>query len=192
MLLAREGLLSLVNTSPQVTRFLQIARLLDILHVSASEKPPIPVLAPNTPPLWSKTFVIREGVENLGSYRHRVAELLGTLPLSRDDCFDTALAVGEALSNAYDHACGGVGSSMTIAAYADRVVVDVRDCGCGSRSLLTRSAREPRARTGHSPHADAGGQRRGTPPHRCPGHARPSDQADWVSKRPACKRAPCL
>lgn len=131
MLLAREGLLSLVSTSPQVTRFLQIARLLDILHVSASEKPPIPVLAPNTPPLWSKTFVIREGVENLGSYRHRVAELLGTLPLSRDDCFDTALAVGEALSNAYDHACGGVGSSMTIAAYADRVVVDVRDCGCG-------------------------------------------------------------
>ena len=39
----REGLLSLVNTSPQVVRFLQIARLLDALHVSATEKPPIQI-----------------------------------------------------------------------------------------------------------------------------------------------------
>ncbi len=95
------------------------------------EKPPIPVLAPDAPPLWSKTFTIRAGVENLGAYRHRVAELLGTLPLSRDDCFDTALAAGEALSNAYDHACGGEGSTMSVIAYADRVVIEVRDCGCG-------------------------------------------------------------
>ena len=127
----REGLLSLVNTSPQVVRFLQIARLLDALHVSAAEKPPIPVLAPDAPPLWSKTLAIRPGVENLGMYRHRIAELLGGLPLSRDDCFDTALAAGEALSNAYDHACGGKGSTMTVIAYTDRVVIEVRDCGCG-------------------------------------------------------------
>lgn len=127
----REGLLSLVNTSPQVVRFLQIARLLDALHVSAAEKPPIPVLAPDAPPLWSKTLAIRPGVENLGMYRHRIAELLGGLPLSRDDCFDTALAAGEALSNAYDHACGGKGSTMTVITYTDRVVIEVRDCGCG-------------------------------------------------------------
>lgn len=127
----REGLLSLVNTSPQVVRFLQIARLLDALHVSAAEKPPIPVLAPDAPPLWSKTLAIRPGVENLGMYRHRIAELLGGLPLSRDDCFDTALAAGEALSNAYDHACGSKGSTMTVIAYTDRVVIEVRDCGCG-------------------------------------------------------------
>lgn len=127
----REGLLSLVNTSPQVVRFLQIARLLDALHVSAAEKPPIPVLAPDAPPLWSKTLAIRPGVENLGMYRHRIAELLGGLPLSRDDCFDTALAAGEALSNAYDHACGGKGGTMTVIAYTDRVVIEVRDCGCG-------------------------------------------------------------
>ena len=50
----REGLLSLVNTSPQVVRFLQIARLLDALHVSAAEKPPIPVLAPDAPPCGAK------------------------------------------------------------------------------------------------------------------------------------------
>lgn len=145
-LLSREGLLSLVNTSPQVTRFLQIARLLDVLHVSSAEKPPIPVLAPDTPPLWSKMFAIRPGVENLGEYRRRVAELLGTLPLSRDDCFDIALAVGEALSNAYDHACDAKGSTMSVVAYADRVVIDVRDCGCGYEISADEEPPESRER----------------------------------------------
>lgn len=146
VLFGKEGLLSLVNTSPQVTRFLQIARLLDILHVSSAEKPPIPVLAPDAPPLWSKTFVIRSGVENLGSYRHRVAELLGTLPLSRDACFDTALAVGEALSNAYDHACDACGATMTVIAYTDRVVIEIRDCGCGFEISDGEEPRETRER----------------------------------------------
>lgn len=126
-----EGMLSLVNASPQVVRFLQIARLLDILHVSCLERPPIPVLAPDAPPLWSKSFSIVPGVEHLAQHRHRVAELLGTLPLSREACFDAALATGEALSNAYDHACGAKGGIMTVVAYADRVVIEVLDCGCG-------------------------------------------------------------
>ncbi len=130
-LLSRGGALSLIGASPQVVRFLQIAPLIDVLHVSSIEKPPVPVLAPDVPPLWSKSFAVRAGVENLGYYRHRVAELLDSLPLNRDDCFDTALAVGEALSNAYDHACDAVGCTMSVTAYADRVVVDVNDCGCG-------------------------------------------------------------
>ena len=131
ILLKRDGLLSLVNASPSVARFLQIARLLSVLHVSASNKPPVPVLAPDVLPLWSKSLAVREGVENLGYYRHRVADMLSELPMSRDDCFDTALAVGEALSNAYDHACGSAGCVMTVHAYPDRVVIEVRDCGCG-------------------------------------------------------------
>ena len=130
-LLRRDGLLSLVNASPSVVRFIQIARLIDVLHVTAAGRPPVPVLAPDAPPLWSKSLAMREGVENLGYYRHRVVDMLSTLPLSRDDCFDTALAVGEALSNAYDHACGAAGAVMTMHAYPDRVVVEVRDCGCG-------------------------------------------------------------
>lgn len=130
-LLELDGLLSLVGTSPQVARFLQIARLLDVLHVSSAQKPPVPVLAPDAPPLWSKGFAIRPGVEHLGYYRHRVADLLETLQLSRDECFDVALAAGEALSNAYDHACDARGCTMTMVAYADRVVIEVTDCGCG-------------------------------------------------------------
>lgn len=131
VLLAREGLLSLVNASADVARFLQIARLIDILHVSTAERPAIPVISPDVPPLWSKSFAIRQGVEHLAEYRHRIAELLGALPMTREECFDVALAAGEALSNAYDHACGGAGGTMTVYAYQDRVVIEVRDCGCG-------------------------------------------------------------
>lgn len=125
-----EGMLSLVNASPSVTRFIQIARLIDILHVTSSDKPPVPVLSPNASPLWSKTVSVCEGVEHLGYYRHRVADMLATLPLSADECFDTALAAGEALSNAYDHACA-LGCALTVNAYADRVVIEVSDQGCG-------------------------------------------------------------
>lgn len=125
------GMLSLVNTSPDVTRSIQIARLLDALHVTAAVRPPVPVLKPGELPLWSKSVSIREGVEHLAHYRHRMADMISALPMSQNDRFDTALAVGEALSNAYDHGGNGVGCTMTVIAYPDRVVIEVRDCGCG-------------------------------------------------------------
>lgn len=128
---ARGGLLSLRNVSPQVMRFLQIARLLDVLHASGSQRPSVPVLSPDEPALWTRSIAVHEGVENLGLYRHRVVELLSSLPLSRDEAFDMALAVGEALSNAYDHADDGAGCTCTMQAFSDRVVVDVRDRGRG-------------------------------------------------------------
>ena len=124
------GLLSLVDASAEIVRFIQIARLLSVLHVTAADKPPIPVLAPGAMPIWTTSLAIDGGIEQLGRYRHRVAELLASLPLSRDACFDTALATGEALSNAFDHACAD-GATCTIHAYPDRVVIEVRDCGCG-------------------------------------------------------------
>ncbi|MDM8302936.1 anti-sigma factor antagonist [Collinsella tanakaei] len=125
------GMLSLVNTSPDVTRTIQIARLVDVLHVTAAVRPPVPVLKPDTMPLWSKSVSVREGVENLGYYRHRVSDLMATLPLSQSDRFDMALAVGEALSNAYDHADNAAGCTMMVIAYPDRVVIEVRDHGAG-------------------------------------------------------------
>ena len=145
-LLERGGMLSLVGASSEVMRFLQIARLIDVLHVSSIDKPPVPVLSPDVPPLWSKSFAIRSGVENLGYYRHRLVELLGTLPLSRDDCFDVALAVGEALSNAYDHACDACGCVMTVEAFPDRVVIEVNDCGCGYEIAADEEPVESRER----------------------------------------------
>lgn len=127
----RGGLLSLVNTSVSVTRFLQIARLIDVLHVTSAAKLPVPVLRPGALPLWSKSMSVLPGIEHLGYYRHRVVELLSGLRMEDSAQFDTALAVGEALSNAYDHACGAKGCTMTVSAYSDRVVIEICDNGCG-------------------------------------------------------------
>lgn len=128
-LMRREGLLSLVNASGEVVRFLEIARLVDILHVAGRHgslfPPPVGEL-----PRWSKSVEVRQGIENLPYYRHRIAELLESLPLRRDERYDVALASGEALGNAYDHA-GGIGCVLTVQAYSDRVVVEVLDRGAG-------------------------------------------------------------
>lgn len=129
-LMMNDGLLSLVNASPAVARFLQIARLIDILHVSAADRPSIPALAPGELPRWSKSIQVQEGVEHLGTYRHRVVELLDGLPMTSEARYDTALAASEALGNAYDHACAS-GCVLNVRAYRDRVVIEVLDCGCG-------------------------------------------------------------
>ena len=123
-------MLSLVNVSAEVSRFLQIARLVSVLHVTARDRPPVPVLSPGTLPVWSRSISVAEGIEHLGLYRHRVVELLETLPLGRDAVYDTALAAGEALGNAYDHA-GAAGCMLNVRAYEDRVVIEVCDCGGG-------------------------------------------------------------
>ncbi len=129
-LMQEGGMLSLVNVSAEVSRFLQIARLISVLHVTARDRPPVPVLSPGTLPVWSRSISVAEGVEHLGLYRHRVVELLETLPLGRDAVYDTALAAGEALGNAYDHA-GAAGCVLNVRAYEDRVVIEVCDCGGG-------------------------------------------------------------
>lgn len=129
-LMQEGGLLSLVNASSAVARFIQIARLVSVLHVTLANKPPVPVLAPGESPVWSRSISVQEGVEHLGSYRHRVVEMLEGLALSRDEVYDTALATGEALGNAYDHA-GGVACVLNVRAYRDRVVIEVCDGGSG-------------------------------------------------------------
>ena len=129
-LMVQDGLLSLVNASPAVARFLQIARLIDILHVSMADRPPVPALDPTESPRWSKSIQVQEGVEHLGAYRHRVVGLLDALPMTSEARYDTALAASEALGNAYDHACAA-GCVLNVRAYRDRVVIEVLDCGCG-------------------------------------------------------------
>lgn len=129
-LMAAGGVLSLVNASDQVMRSLQIARLVDILHASGRDRAPVPSLAPGAMPRWSRTVRVCGGVEHLCEYRRRVDEMIAGLGLTADERFDVALATGEALSNAYDHA-GCRGAELSVRAYDDRLVIEVADRGCG-------------------------------------------------------------
>ena len=129
-LMRADGMLSLANASPAVARFIQIAKLVDVLHVTMADRSPVPTLAPGEASLWSRSIAVAEGVESLPAYRHRLVELLDQTPMSHDAVFDLALAAGEALGNAYDHA-GGISCMMGVRAYRDRVVVEVVDGGAG-------------------------------------------------------------
>lgn len=123
------GLLSLVNVSPQVFHALRRMRVVDYMPVSRSgARRKVSALDPSVLPLWRTTFRVDE--RSLSKARDRVEGLVGSLPLTPDEVFDVTLAAGEALGNAFDHAGGG-GVLVTVAAYPDRVTIDVADCGCG-------------------------------------------------------------
>ena len=104
-------------------------RIVEYMPVSrAGARREVSALDPSVLPRWRTTF--RVGADELSSARERLGELLSRLPLSGDALFDMGLACGEALGNAVDHTCAD-GVLATVAAYPDRVCVEVSDCGCG-------------------------------------------------------------
>ena len=123
------GLMSLVNVSPRVYRTLALLRVVDMMPVSrAGVRRVVRELDPSVLPNWRTTF--RVSPEQMELARERFSELCCDLPLSSDETFDLTLATGEAIGNAVDHTCAA-GVLVTVAAYADRVIVDVTDCGEG-------------------------------------------------------------
>ncbi len=123
------GLLSLVNVSPNVMHALKIARLVELIPVSAAgEHHEVPDLDPSALPLWCTTLPVN--ANDLHAARVRIQELARRLSFSEDEVFDLTLAAGEALGNATDHTCG-TGVLATVSAYPDRMVVEVTDCGDG-------------------------------------------------------------
>lgn len=123
------GLLSLINVSPQAYQALRRMRIFDFMPVTrAGERRAVSALDPSVLPEWRTTF--RVDAAALGEARERVGELLSSLPFTPDEIYDLTLASGEALGNAVDHTCGG-GVLATVAAYPDRVTIDVADCGEG-------------------------------------------------------------
>lgn len=123
------GLLSLTNVSDRVYRALNLMRMVDLVPISrlgsSKEVPELPAAAL---PEWRTTF--RVDSAKLETARRRLEGLLDGLPLSDNDVFDLNLASGEAVGNAVDHTDED-GVLVTVAAYADRVVVDVADRGEG-------------------------------------------------------------
>lgn len=123
------GLISLTNVADRVYRALVVMRMADLVPVTrAGDSTEVPELPANTLPEWRTTF--RVDKDKLDCARNRLQRMIAELPLSDDDLFDMNLASGEAVGNAVDHTCAD-GVLVTVAAYADRVVVDVADCGEG-------------------------------------------------------------
>ena len=123
------GLLSLIGVSPEVYRSLKILRLVDAMPISTVDsRVDVPELPIDQRPLWRTTFSVRP--DGLSEARDRIAELVSRLGLNADEGFDIKLAAGEALGNAIDHTCAK-GVLASVAAYTDRAVVEVSDCGDG-------------------------------------------------------------
>lgn len=123
------GILSLTNVKDRVYRSLVVMRMADLVPITrAGASCEVPDLPAGALPEWRTTFRVDAG--GLEQARGRLHSLIAGLPLSDDDIFDMNLASGEALGNAVDHTCAE-GVLVTVAAYADRVVVDVADCGEG-------------------------------------------------------------
>lgn len=123
------GILSLTNVKDRVYRSLVVMRMADLVPITrAGASREVPDLPAGALPEWRTTFRVDAG--GLEQARGRLHSLIAGLPLSNDDIFDMNLASGEALGNAVDHTCAE-GVLVTVAAYADRVVVDVADCGEG-------------------------------------------------------------
>ena len=123
------GLLSIVNASPRVMHTLRVCRLVDLMPVAWAGECRTPREPdPSAEPLWRCS--LRVDPTDMLATRAGVRQRLSRVGLTPDELFDLTLAVGEAVGNAVDHACCEC-AAISLACYADRVVVDVTDCGCG-------------------------------------------------------------
>lgn len=134
------GKLVLAGADHNVNRVLELSGLVGVApSISASSTVRQALqgleLAPEPPePLWSEEMCVPASVAALAQTRARVVDLLEPLHVPEGVAYDIKVAVGEALANAVrhgsphgesDHVC------VEVVAYADRVVVQVRDSGGG-------------------------------------------------------------
>ncbi len=91
--------------------------------------------------LWRQEREMRADVEMLAQVRSEMVELIAPLGFSEASLFDIKVALGEALANAVRHGSLGVESDVeiTLEAYDDRVVIAIRDFGCGFGGVHTSS-----------------------------------------------------
>ena len=127
---SRGGLLSLKSVSRGVYHALSLARVIDMIPISLIGKhASIPALDPSARPIWQSSMLV--SAEELSKARQWTTHMLERMYISADDVFDMTLAAGEALGNAIDHSCCEDCVYISLAAYPDRVVIEVSDTGCG-------------------------------------------------------------
>jgi len=85
-------------------------------------------------PQWSRTVELSASVENLGTVREEIIDLIEPLGFSEAALFDIKVALGEALANAVRHGAPADGSGVVrveVLAYDDRIVLEIMDNGTG-------------------------------------------------------------
>jgi anti-anti-sigma factor len=136
----RHGKLVIAGADRNVARVLELSGLLGVAP-SISTAPDVeealdglPLQTPPVEPLWERVLTTSAHPSEISRIRGEVCEMIAPLGLSDSSLFDVKVAVGEALANAVRHGSPGGASdevTATVSAYPDRVVVAVRDGGCG-------------------------------------------------------------
>ncbi len=135
----RGGRLVLTGANPDVERILELSGLVSFaesISTSADVTTALAGLQLTEVPadlLWHEELQIAADVNALSSARVRVCDLIQPLGFTDSAVFDVKVALGEALANAIRHGSGDTDESVEIGVYAydDRVVLEIRDSGCG-------------------------------------------------------------
>lgn len=134
------GRLVLAGADHNVSRILEISGLLGVAPsistaTDASEAmSALPFEKEVSEPLWEQELRSPATVSVVSELRVRICSLVEPLGLTDNALYDLKVAVGEALANAVRHGSprGEVDDiEATVSAYADRVVVSIRDHGTG-------------------------------------------------------------
>ena len=135
----RDGKAVLAGANPDVERIFALSGLLTVTGcLEASEDLSEAMACLDTDigaavQEWEETITVEADVQHLAQTREQVAEMIAPMAFSESALFDIKVALGEALANAVRHGSPEQGGNITIAvaAYEDRVVLEVTDTGGG-------------------------------------------------------------
>jgi anti-anti-sigma factor len=138
-LLPTNGRVMLAGANSDVSRILELsglARLATSISVSSDVETALAGLEMSQVPteaLWRRQICIPADVNRLAGVRDEVAELVAPLGFAEAAIFDIKVALGEALANAVRHGAPADDGRVCVdvAAFDDRVVLEVADNGSG-------------------------------------------------------------
>ena len=143
-----KGKLILAGASRDVTRILVLSGLVTVaasiamsVNVAAAMEG-LGLQAVPTQQLWRQSIEMAADVNMLGGVREQVCQFVTPLGFPEAALFDIKVALGEALANAVRHGSPFGASGVVrieVAAYPDRVVIEVNDSGPGFDGEAERS-----------------------------------------------------
>lgn len=142
------GRMVLAGANRDIARILELSGLVTVassLTMSPNVEGALEGLALSIEPaeeLWHKELEMKANVDQLGSMREEVCQLISSLGFAESAVFDIRVALGEALANAVRHGSPSDGHAkvlVRVIAYDDRIVLEVIDFGTGFDGTLTQS-----------------------------------------------------